>query len=41
MLDEDLAEERFFVLLRSAYWDESQDPRTRTAAETAIGVLEY
>ena len=41
MLDEDLAEERFFVLLRSTYWDESQDPRTRRAAEAAMGMLEY
>ena len=41
MLDEDLAEERFFVLARSTYWDQSQDPRTRAAAEAAIGMLEF
>ena len=41
MLDEDLAEERFYVLLRSIYWDQSQDPRARAAAESAMGILEF
>ena len=41
MLDEDLAEERFYVLMRRTYWDERQPPGARAAAEAAIRVLEF
>lgn len=41
MLDEDLAEERFYALMRRTYWDERQPAGARTAAEAAIRVLEY
>ena len=41
MLDEDLAEERFYVLIRSAYWDDRQAPDVRAAAEAAMRVLEF
>lgn len=41
MLDEDLAEERFYALMRRTYWDERQPAGARTAAEAAIRVLEF
>ena len=41
MLDEDLAEERFYALMRSTYWDERQPAGARSAAEAAIRMLEF
>lgn len=41
MLDEDLAEERFYVTMRSAFWDERQIPGARAAAEAVMQVLEF
>ena len=41
MLDEDLAEERFYVSMRRAFWDERQAPGARAAAEAVIRMLEF
>lgn len=41
MLDEDLAEERFYALMRRTYWDERQPAGARSAAEAAIRMLEF
>lgn len=41
MLDEDLAEERFYVSMRSTFWDERQAPAARAAAEVVIRMLEF
>ncbi len=41
MLDEDLAEERFYVSMQSTYWDERQAPGARAAAEAVIRMLEF
>ena len=41
MLDEDFAEERFYVLMRSAYWAGAEDSDQRRVAEAAIEVLEF
>ncbi len=41
MLDEDLAEERFYILMRDTYWDAARTERARTAAEAAMLVLEF
>lgn len=41
MLDEDFAEERFYVLMRSAYWAAAEGSNQRRVAEAAIEVLEF
>ena len=41
MLDEDLAEERFYVSIQRAFWDERRIPGVRSAAEAVIRVLEF
>ena len=41
MLDEDLAEERFYVLLRDLYWANGQSGQVRAAVEKAMEVLEF
>lgn len=41
MLDEDLAEERFYVLMRDLYWAEGQSDQVRAAVETAMEMLEF
>lgn len=41
MLDEDLAEERFYILMRDTYWDGARTERARAAAEAAMLVLEF
>ena len=41
MLDEDFAEERFYVLMRSAYWAAVEGSIQRRVAEAAIEVLEF
>ena len=41
MLDEDLAEERFYVSMRSALRDERRIPGARALAEAVIRVLEF
>ena len=41
MLEEDLAEERLYTSLRSAFWREDQTARERAAAAAAIHVLEF
>ena len=41
MLDEDLAEERFYVSMRNILWDERQLPGARAAAEAVIRALEF
>ena len=41
MLDEDLAEERFYALIRRAYWEAAEGSATRESAEVAIQVLEF
>ena len=41
MLDEDMAEERFYVLIRNQFWNEKESPLTRSVAETAMEVLEF
>lgn len=41
MLDEDMAEERFYILLRNKFWDETETPVTRSVAEAAMEVLEF
>jgi HEAT repeat protein len=41
MLDEDLAEERFYVSMQSTFWDERQIAGARAAAEAAMRVLEF
>ena len=41
MLDEDLAEERFYVLMRHAYWAAAEGSSERRIAEAAIQVLEF
>ena len=41
MLDEDMPEERFYVLMRGSYWDESETARARAVAEAAMQVLEF
>ena len=41
MLDEDLAEERFYVLMRQAYWAATEGSPERRIAEAAIQVLEF
>ena len=41
MLDEDFAEERFYVLMRSAYWAGAEGSDQRRVAEAAIEVLEF
>ena len=41
MLDEDLAEERFYVSMRSTFWDEREIPGARAAAEAAMRILEF
>ena len=41
MLDEDFAEERFYILMRRAYWDAAEGSHERRVAEAAIRVLEF
>jgi len=41
MLDEDMAEERFYVLIRNKFWNEQENPLTRSVAKTAMEVLEF
>ena len=41
MLDEDMAEERFYVLIRTNFWDEPENPVTRSVAEAAMEILEF
>ena len=41
MLDEDFAEEWFYVLMRSAYWAGAEGSDQRRVAEAAIEVLEF
>lgn len=41
MLDEDLAEERFYTQVRRAYWDAAEGSAARALAEAAIRVLEF
>lgn len=41
MLDEDLAEERFFVAARRLFADDRQMPAARAAAESAVRILEF
>ena len=41
MLDEDMAEERFYVLMRANLWDETENPVTRSVAEAAMEILEF
>ena len=41
MLDEDMAEERFYVLMRTNFWDETENPVTRSVAEAAMEILEF
>ena len=41
MLDEDMPEERFFVLMRGSYWNESETPQARAVAEAVMRVLEF
>lgn len=41
MLDEDLAEERFYARMRQAYWDAPDGSASRVLAEAALRVLEF
>ena len=41
MLDEDLAEERFYILMRDTYWNEARPDHARAAAGMAMQVLEF
>ena len=41
MLDEDFAEERFYILMRSRYWLSPEGSRAQQIAELAIQVLEF
>ena len=41
MLDEDFAEERFYVLMRQDYWAGLGDARAQAIAEAAILILEF
>ena len=41
MLDEDLAEERFYILMRELYWADGQSDRVRATVETVMQVLEF
>ena len=41
MLNEDMAEERFYVLMRANFWDETENPVTRSVAEAAVEILEF
>ena len=41
MLDEDFAEERFYVLMRQDYWAGLGDARAQAIAEAAIRILEF
>ena len=41
LLDEDFAEERFYVLMRGDYWEAGDDPTRQLVAERAIDILEF
>ena len=41
MLDEDFAEERFYVLMRRDYWGARIGSRTQAVADAAIRILEF
>jgi hypothetical protein len=41
MLEEDFEEERFFALVRRAYWQAPAGSPERKVAETLIQVLEF
>ena len=41
MLEEDLDKERFFVLVRRAYWDAAQASPRRGLMQTLIGKLDF
>jgi len=41
MLDEDFAEERFYLLMRRGYWGARIGLRTEAVAAAAIRILEF
>ena len=41
MLEEDLAEERFYVTVRRGYWGASENSPARKLAETLIQTLDF
>ena len=41
MLDEDMAEERFYLRMRQSYWNAADGSSARRFAETALRVLEF
>ena len=41
LLDEDFAEERFYVLMRGDYWAADDDSTSQVLAERAIAILEF
>jgi len=41
MLDEDLEEERFFMIARASFWMNSDGSRARAVAGTLIEILEF
>ena len=41
MLDEDMAEERFYLRMRRSYWNAADGSSARRFAETALRVLEF
>ena len=41
MLDEDMAEERFYAYMRGEYWDSPAGSASRALAETTLRVLEF
>ena len=41
MLDEDMSEERFYMLLRAGYWSEAMTDRERYVFQVAMQVLEF
>ena len=41
MLDEDFAEERFYVLMRQGYWEGFGSAKARAVAAAVIRVLEF
>ena len=41
MLDEDMSEERFYMLLRSGYWSEETTEREKHMFQVAMQVLEF
>ena len=41
MLDEDMAEERFYAYVRRAYWGSAEGSAARTVAEATLQALEF